>query len=457
MSDRFVPPKPRTRPDRISRVEHVRRFRKDLFSSQPERLYRAWMAEFRLPFFRSFFVNQPDLVETVLVQRPDHFPKSRIIGGALFALLGQSVFVTNGEVWKRQRRIIDPSFAGGRLQESFAAMREAGQAAGKGLFDLADGRPGEMEEPAARLAADIIFRTLFSIPITSDTADATYYAFRAYQRSQPLMTFGSFLKLPWLIRATQRTETKDLGAKLRHLLVDLTARRADEIQMGTAPKDLATRIMTTNDPITGNRLSTAEMVDQVAIFFLAGHETSASALSWSLYLIAKHPEVQEKLYNEISVLGPIDEIEFKDLSKLPYTRDVFREALRLYPPVPMMVRETTQREVFRKRKVRKGSQIVISPFHIQRHTRIWTDPDLFDPDRWRQDDQAEAIRSAYLPFSKGPRMCTGAGFAMIEGVVMLFCILRSLRVAPVEDHTPIPVAHLTLRSESGIYLRFFPR
>lgn len=457
MSDRFTPPKPRTRPEGISKSDHIRRFRRDLFASQPERLYHAWMAEFRLPFFRSYFINQPSLVDRVLVQHPDRFPKSRIIGGALHALLGNSVFVTNGPTWKRQRRIIDPSFEGGRVHRSFDAMMAAGCAAVDELILQKGEQPIEIEQKASRLAADIIFRTLFSIPITDDIATRTYHAFRAYQRTQPLMTLGSFLRLPWLIRMTQHADTKRHGAELRALLTKLTEERATAIKAGTAPDDLATRIMTTEDPLGGGTLSTDEMVDQVAIFFLAGHETSASALSWALYLIACDSEVQKRVYNEINKLPSIPHLKFRDLSKLPFTRDVFRETLRLYPPVPMMVRETKERDRFRKRPVRRGAQIVISPFHIQRHDRIWKDPDVFDPGRWQDPTQKEALRTAYLPFSKGPRVCSGASFAMVEGVAMLFCILKTFEVLPVEGQIPQPVAHLTLRSEDGIYLRFRPR
>ncbi|MEO0343648.1 MAG: cytochrome P450 [Pseudomonadota bacterium] len=457
MSDRFTPPKPRTRPEGISRIAHIRRFKTDLFASQPERLFRAWMAEFKLPFFRSFFVNQPDIIEEILKRRPDNFPKSRIIGGALHALLGRSVFVTNGAIWKRQRRIIDPSFEGGRLHRSFDAMIRAGQQAVREFAPMADGRAVEIEEPASRLAADIIFRTLFSIPITSDIADQTYKAFHAYQRTQPLMNLGSFVRSPWVIKVLQKPATKHHGAELRRLLMRLTDQRALEIQQGSAPDDLATKIMTTKDPETGDVFDTDEMVDQVAIFFLAGHETSASALAWSLYLVAKTPEVQEKIAKETRSLGDISDLKFRDLSKLPFTRDVFREALRLYPPVPMMVREAGQPEFFRNRRVPKGSQMVVSPFHIQRHERIWTDPHVFDPARWQRDETKIAARAAYLPFSTGPRVCTGAGFAMAEGVAMLACLLGAYEFKPVAGREPQPVAHLTLRSEAGIYLSFTPR
>jgi cytochrome P450 len=222
------------------------------------------------------------------------------------------------------------------------------------------------------------------------------------------------------------------------------------IRAGTAPDDLATKIMTTVDPVTGQSFDEAEMVDQVAIFFLAGHETSASALAWALYLMATHPEWQDRLAAEAQVL---DTCDFAVMSKLKLSRDVFREALRLYPPVPMMVRENTCPERFRDRDVKPGAQIVLSPWHLHRHERLWDNPDGFDPERWQTENGIKCQREAFIPFSAGTRVCTGAGFAMVEGQLILSRILRDYRVIALSDRVPVPVAHLTVRSDKGIWLR----
>ncbi len=189
------------------------------------------------------------------------------------------------------------------------------------------------------------------------------------------------------------------------------------------------------------------MVDQVAIFFLAGHETSASALAWSLYLLAANPEWQSKVAIEAREQ---DLTTFGAISKLKTARDVFREALRLYPPVPMMVRETTQTECFRDRDVPIGAQIVVSPWHLHRHSRQWESPDDFDPDRWKTDNGKECMRNAYIPFSTGKRVCPGAGFAMIEGPLMLAKLATEYQFAALPDEVPEPVAHLTVRAKNGI-------
>ncbi|MDN5787894.1 cytochrome P450 [Pseudorhodobacter sp.] len=446
----MIPPKPPARPDKVSLWHYAKLFRQDILSAQPARLYRAWMAEFRTPFFRSYLCNDPALVNLVLKERPDDFPKSNRIREGLNPLLGNSVFVTNGEVWKRQRRIIDPAFEGGRIRETFPSMLAAGQAA------VARMRPGvqEIEPEMSHAAADVIFRTLFSIPIEHEIAGRVFAHFRDYQREQPLLNIAAFLPLPrWFPRFHSR-RTKATAAEIRGLIERLTTDRAAEIAAGTAPDDLATKIMTTADPETGERFDTSEMVDQVAIFFLAGHETSASALGWALLMLALAPEVQERVAAEAASLG--DAPEFSNVAKLRFTRDVFRETLRLYPPVPMMVRENRCPEEMRGRHVAPGAQIVLSPWHLHRHERIWDRPDEFDPDRWARDETRACARDAYMPFSAGPRVCTGAGFAMIEGVLLLALLARAFHFAPVGEPA-MPVAHLTVRAKDGIRLIVTPR
>lgn len=444
-----LPPKPPSRPDRVSLWRYARLFRQDILSAQPERLYRAWMAEFKTPFFRSYMINQPTLVKTLLKDRPDDFPKSERISEGLRPLLGNSVFLTNGEAWKRQRRIIDPAFEGGRLRETFPAMWEAAEEAAARL-DRHAGQVIEVEAETSHAAADVIFRALFSIPIEHHLARAVFDEFRIYQRSQPILNLAAFVPLPRWMPRLFRKGTKASAMRIRELITALTEMRMAQIEAGSAPDDLATKIMTTKDPVTGETFDSKEMVDQVAIFFLAGHETSASALAWTLYLVATHPDWQDKLAEEAQALTTCD---FSVMSKLRLSRDVFREALRLYPPVPMMVREASQPERFREREIKKGAQLVLSPWHLHRHARLWDNPDGFDPTRWTSENGQKCQREAYMPFSTGTRVCTGAGFAMVEGPLILSRILRDFRVLPVEGRVPVPVAHLTVRSDKGIWLR----
>lgn len=444
----MIPPKPPSRPGRASVWRFIRDFRRDILSAQSERLYSAWMAEFRGPFIHSFTCNDPKLVDLVLKKRPMDFPKSPRMAAGLQPLLGNSSFISNGETWLRQRRIIDQAFEGGRLRESFPAMRDAADAGAVRLAPLSDGRDFDIEPLTSHIAADVIFRTLFSIPIEDGIAAQVFSAFRAHQEAQPMVNLGGLLALPRWARLHNR-RARDSARRIRRLIQTLVARRTQEIAAGTAPADLATRIMTTPDPQDGRRFSEAEMIDEVATFFLAGHETGASALAWALYLLAENPDWQERLADEARRNLTA---EFGTIKALPLARAVFRETLRLYPPVAMTVRECAHAETLRDRQAPQGAQIVLSPWHLHRHQRLWTDPDSFDPARWDTENGKTCLREAYIPFSAGPRACPGAGFAMIEGPLILATLLRDYWLEPGTER-PVPVMRLTLRGRNGIHLR----
>ena len=433
----MIPPKPEARAARVSLWRYWQLFRRDILSAQPAKLYSAKMAEFRTPFFRSFLVNAPDLVRRVLIDDPAAFPKSERVTRGLNILLGQSVFVTNGSLWEKQRRIIDPAFEGGRVKDRFDAMLQAADAA---VSRVTPGRV-DIEALASHATADVIFRTLFSIPIDDDVATKTFEAFRTFQRSHPVANMSALM--PWWPVRHARAP-KAAAAELRALIAQLVDARQAEIAAGTAPDDLATKIMTTPDPVTGACFTRSEMIDQVAIFFLAGHETSASLLSWALWCLAASPDHAHQVADEARAFS--EQPSFSALSTMPVTRNVLRETLRLYPPVPMMVRSAKSQQEFRGRAVKAGSQIVISPWHLGRHTDAWEEPDSFRPERW----DAKPKREAYLPFSAGPRVCPGAAFAMAEGAILLAALMARFRFAVVE--TPVPVAHLTTRARNGIYL-----
>ncbi|TCP61633.1 cytochrome P450 [Rhodovulum bhavnagarense] len=451
------PVKPPARPGRLTPRVVLRLLRQDILAAQPQRLFRAWMAEFRSPFFTSFLCNDPDIVDKVLTRRPRDFPKSMRLFKGLTPLLGHSIFITNGREWERQRRIIDPAFDGGRIRDVFPVMWDSTRAGVARLKPLADGRPLDVEAQTSHIALDVIFRALFSLPVESDTAMATFEAFRAHQASRPMINTGTLLPLPRWMPGLHSRGTTRTARQIRGLIRGLVDARAAEIAAGTAPDDLATRIMTTADPEDGSRFTPEEMVDQVGIFLLAGHETSAAALAWALYLLALFPDWQDRVAAEAAEVIEPDQMDFGVLTRLKLSRAVFRESMRLYPPVPMYLRETTAKEQFRGRDVPKGAQIVISPWHLHRHERIWDRPDDFDPGRWDTPEGRESMRQAYIPFSAGPRVCPGAAFAMAEGPLILSELLRHYRVGLVEGREPMPVAQLTVRGQDGIWLTFTPR
>ena len=405
-----------------------------------------------------FMPNQPELVRRILVDEADYFPKSDMVSNILKLLLGNGLFVANGEEWKRQRRMIDPAFAHARLQRVYPLMWEAAKAMHDRLGAVSDGDAVAVDEEMTHVTADVIFRTIFSIPLEQQGARLLFDAFTRFQESSFVLGFLGSTKLPRLF-FRQRRKAKRAANEIRQLIEPMIRDRYERHRRGEelTENDILTSLITAVDPQTQSVFSFEELVDQTAFLFLAGHETSASALSWALYLIAMQPDVQERMHAEsVGVLGE-REPEYGDVRKLLFTRDVFRETLRLYPPVGFLPREAVRRETMREKHIKPGDVMLVSPWLIHRHRVLWKKPDIFDPDRFAREESRESINCAYLPFSLGPRICMGAAFATQEAMLLLASLVRRFRFEPVAGHVPKPVGRLTIRSENGIRLKISRR
>jgi cytochrome P450 len=426
------------------------------------------MGEVHLPGVDLYMVNEPSLVRRVMVEEAGAFPKHEMLGDALRPLLGDSIFTTNGEVWRRQRALMDPSFEAARIRHVFGRMREAAQAMAARLREVPDGAEHDVEIEMTHVAADIILRTILSQPLDSAAARQIFDAFARYQALAPRLMMPAFFGLRWLRPWWQIRRSQSAAAEIRLLLATLIRPRYDAARSGqpTEDGDILATLLRVRDEASGAGFGFDELVDQVAMLFLAGHETSASALSWALHLLAHSPDVQERLHEEAErSLDPAgdDPGALKDLT---LTRNVFREALRLFPPVGFLARQSARGCEMRDKQVAAGSSVVVSPWLIQRHRALWARPDEFDPDRYAEGPDAagedepparESLRRAYLPFGMGPRVCIGAAFAQQEATLILATLAREFRFEPVAGHVPEPVGRLTIRAENGIRLRMYQR
>jgi cytochrome P450 len=230
---------------------------------------------------------------------------------------------------------------------------------------------------------------------------------------------------------------KELGA--------LIARRGAEIARNpsSAPNDLLTLLLTTRDPEGGALFGPDEVYDNVMTFIFAGHETTANALAWTLYLLSQFPDVDARVAKEVAAAGG-------DTAKLTYTRMVLEESLRLYPPAPFVSRDSVAADRVGPVDIRAGTSVLISPWIIHRHRALWDDPDYFDPERFAPGRRENIHRFAYIPFGAGPRICIGMGFAMQEALIVLAAIVRDWRLSLVPGHPVAPLARLTLRPEFGL-------
>ena len=427
-----------------------------------ERSYRMQMGEVHLPGLDLYMVNEPALVKQVLVERASEFPKSELLGDALRPLLGDSIFTTNGQQWERQRAMMEPAFAQARVSVAFPVMREAVQAMLARLHALPDATEHDVEIEMTHVTADIIFRTIFSVPLEGAAAQQIFAAFAMFQSLAPRLLLPSLFGFRWLVLPWDARRSRKSAAVIRSLLETLIRPRFDAHHIGAGaldnnPRDILESFLQARDPVSGAPFTFDALVDQVAMLFLAGHETSASALTWALYLVAQSPAIQERMHDEVVKLGTDRAASASDMKGLELTWNVFRETLRLFPPVGFIARQSSQTCPMRDKTVKAGASVVVSPWLIHRHTQLWKQPDAFNPDRYAGEQSRDTLRHAYLPFGMGPRVCMGAAFALQEAVLILSSINRHYRLQAVPGHIPEPVGRLTIRSANGVRLTLHRR
>ena len=418
------------------------------------------MGEVHLPGVDLYMVNDPVVVKQVLSEQADAFPKSTLLADALRPLLGDSIFTTNGEQWQRQRDMMNPAFGQAKLDVAFPVMWAATEAMlDRVALAAKSGGQHDIEVEMTHVTADIIFRTIFSEPLSGQDAHNVFDAFARFQALAPQLMLPSLYGVRWLVWPWNVWRSRSAAHEIRSLLEKLIQPRHEAWQRGDTmgKNDILAALMTSRDSKTGEPFAFVELVDQVAMLFLAGHETSASALTWAAYLLAKAPDVQERVHDEaMQVLGKRPP-EQRDMKELTLTRNVFRETLRLFPPVGFMVRESSQTCPMRDKTVAKGASVMISPWLIHRHRERWNEPDAFNPDRFDDEASRESIRHSYLPFGMGSRVCLGAAFALQEATLILASLIRDFQLEAVPGHTPLPVGRLTIRSDNGVRLRIVKR
>ena len=382
------------------------------------------------------------------------FPKNRFLHQVLKPLLGDGVVISSGELWKMQRRMVDQAFELARLQTVFPLMVDAVDALQVRLDKLAGTGPIAFDVEMTHVAADIIFRTIFTVPLEQEDAARVFEAFKRYQEAAANAWMFGIAGLPTFL-TPQRFQTWRWGREIRGLLLPLAKTRFEAAARGEDPgyRDILDSLIKAKDPETGHVFTLEELVDQLATLFLAGHETTAAALAWTGFLATKCPHVQDRLSAEADlVLGDRHPV-FSDIKRLKFTRDVFRETLRLYPSFGFIARETAHKENMRDKVVEAGASLAVAPWLIHRHRTYWERPDIFDPDRFQTKQGKESLRCAYLPFSLGPRVCLGAAFAMQEAPLIMASLFRRYRLVPEPGFEPHPVGRLTIRPDNGILLR----
>ena len=354
---------------------------------------------------RVYQVNHPDLVQEVLVEQWQKFHKPRLMKRA-FPIIGQGLIVSDGALWKQQRKLIQPAFNHHRLGVYAEVMVEHAM---RMRETFADGRIPDIGAEMAKLTLGIVVKTLFGVDLPAEVMAIGDSMQAPLEVANDQM--NSALPVPWWVPTRRNLRGKRAVARLDSILHMLIRARRGSAESGD---DLLSLLLAAVDEESGARMSDQQLRDEMMTLFLAGHETTAAALTWIWYLLARHPEVETKLIEELDRVLAGRPPALADLPQLPCTEMVIRETMRLYPPAPIIARESIEEVTVGGYRVAKRSLITISPWAIHRDSRFFPDPERFGPG-WER----RIPRYAYIPFGGGPRVCIGNGFAMMETRLIL--------------------------------------
>ena len=395
-------------------------------------------------------VSHPPSIRRVLLDNAANYRKDALQKRVLAPGLSDGLLTVEGDAWKVQRRAIAPMFTPRIVHDFAAAMGARAAQMADRWARLRPGRVIDAHKHMARVTLDILGETIFSDGLGHDP-DEFMAAMSHFFISVGTLDPADLLDFPdWVPRLGQIRSRSSI--RFFEKAVDgIVERRKAQLAAGLAPPgDLLTLLLRANDPQTGTGLTDEEVRANIITFIGAGHETTANALTWSLFLLSLSPEWRARLGAEADreLEGPIETAA----DRLVETRAVIEEAMRLYPPVASISREAIGPDDLCGRRIRKGALIIVSPYVLHRHETLWDDPNAFDPSRFLPGARDGIDRFAYLPFGVGPRICIGASFAMQEAIIVLATIMRRFELTPVKGFEVEPVQRITLRPRDGLQL-----
>jgi cytochrome P450 len=402
-------------------------------------------------------VHDPAIIRHILLDNAANYRKDDLQLRILAPGLGRGLLTAEGEEWKLQRRTLAPLFTPRNVASFFPAMVEAADRLVRRWQRRPDGRVVDASLEMTRVTLDVLEQTIFTHGVARDP-DALGRAITRYfeglGRVDPLDIFGFPDWIPRIGRLRARPAIRFFEEIVNELI---ETRKALLARGEPAPQDLLTLLLEAADPETGKGLSDIEVRANIVTFIGAGHETTANALSWSLYLLSQDERARIRIEQEVDEVLGRGPVEPHHLDRLVYTRAVIDEAIRLYPPAPYMSRTAIQDDQIGDLLIPAGSMVAIAPYVLHRHRKLWDQPDAFRPERFLPEERGRIDRFAYLPFGAGPRVCIGASFSLQEAVIVLATIVRSARLDLVEGHEVMPLQRITLRPRNGLPMRLTHR
>jgi len=387
-------------------------------------------------------VSDPDAIESVLVRNASNFLKSRDYA-AIASFLGNGLLTSEGAFWQAQRQLIQPAFR----HENIASYAEImSDSAATLMTRWTDGELRDLHQEMGELTLDVVAKSLFGSRVSHDSRFIGTEIATVMDRFMSQATLSFLLpesiplpKGPRLLRSRYR-----LGKVIQSIIRDRRANPTDS-------KDLLQTLLAAQDE-HGTRMTDAQLQDEIMTLFMAGHETTANTLSWTWYLLAQNPEAEQKLHDELKAVLGGSAPTLAGLPRLPYTEMVIKESMRLYPPAWGIGRRAIKDFELNGYRVPAGTNVFLMQWITHRDARLFPEPDRFDPERWRDDPirRGRLPRFAYFPFGGGPRVCVGAGFAMMEATLLLATIAQRYSFSLPANSSITPLFSITLRPKNGL-------
>ncbi|KJC41866.1 cytochrome P450 [Bradyrhizobium sp. LTSP849] len=446
----IVPPTPPRAPDDMSFLGRLAVIRQNMIATWGQRAYEEEIIQGRLFLHKSFILNRPDAIRHVLLSNYENYSRTPAGIRMLRPVLGEGLLIAEGHDWTFQRRTLAPAFtprATANLVPHMTAVLDETIA----KLDAQTGEAVDLREVMQRMTLEIAGRTMFSFGMDRHGPTLRNFVVEYGERLGRAYLLDMVLPVSWptpMDRARARFR-KRWTAFVATLIAE---RRAAGKKDGAPPRDLFDLMDEARDPETGKGFSDAQLVDEVATMILAGHETTATALFWALYLLALDPDTQEEVASETRG-EHLDAIA--DIDRQKFTRAVIDETMRLYPPAFLIARAARDRDNVAGVAVSRGDVIMIAPWLLHRHEKLWDQPNAFIPKRFMSTEAPD--RFAYLPFGAGPRVCIGAPFAQAESVLALARLIGALRVELVDTTPVIPYGVVTTQPDHSPMFRITRR
>jgi len=394
-------------------------------------------------------LNDPDMIQYVLVKHPEQFHKSPALKRTTRQTIGQGLLTSEDELHKRQRRLVQPAFHHKRIAAYADVMVDY---TAQMLENWRTGGQIDAAHEMMKLTMRIVAKTLFDADVSSEAdsiGDAITMGIETVGRriTQPIY-------LPDWIPTAQNRERKQAADLLEQTITNMIDERRTS---GEDKGDLLSMLLMAVDDEQGGGMSDKQVRDEAMTLFIAGHETTANALAWTLYLLSQYPEVESRLTQELQTTLDGRLPTFADLSRLPYTEMVIKESMRLYPPAWVTTREVIENIELGDYPIHKGSIVIMSMYTMHRDPRYWEEPDQFRPERFAPGWEDCIPKYAYFPFGGGPRVCIGNQFAMMEASLILATIISRFHLTLVPNQQIVPEPLVTLRPRDGIRMQLTAR